>query len=305
MTHPYERTVSHISLRRSTIHAYEANPIEVVCRFMECGGVETGSYASVVTGVVLLGLGLVVVLTYIPEARSELKEEHERVATERDAIAAFQRKVSGIEAVRSAPTGRGAVAIGSELEDSGFERIKDAYRETVMSVPHYEEEYDEPIEANMTAELGDEMAAAVFGGRRYTQPIKRGLVSQCNEARHSREELLTVLEREQRRLTSADEELCDIVSELETEMPDLEEEHTFSELSDRWTRLGDVESRCREFLEEHSESRGNAPHNRSGFQEYVYQSLPTEHPVLSDGTRVFDRITECRQTVLRALTRTV
>jgi hypothetical protein len=271
---------------------------------MECGGIETGSYASVTTGGMLLGLGLVAVLTYIPEARSEVAEEHERVSTERNAFTAFQRKVSGIEATRSAPTGKGAVAVGSGLEDSGFDRIKDAYRETVMSVPHYEDEYNEPIEANMTAELGDEMAAAVFGGRRYTQPIKDGLVSQCNEARHGREELLAVLEREQRRLTSADEELCEIVSELEMEMPDLEAEHTFSELSDRWTRLGDVESRCRGFLEEHSESRGSAPHNRPEFQEYVYQSLPTDHPVLSDGTRVFDRITECRQAVLRALTRT-
>jgi DNA repair exonuclease SbcCD ATPase subunit len=172
-----------------------------------------------------------------------------------------------------------------------------------MSVSHYEEEYDEPIQVNMTAELGEEVAAAVFDGTRFTRKLKQGLISQCNEARRRRAELLTTLDREERRLVDAEADLSDIESALESETPETTRELSFPELSDRWERLGVVEDRCQDLLDEHAATRRNTPEERPEFREYVYRSLPSEYPVLSDGTRLLDRIGDCRRTVLRALTR--
>ncbi len=286
-----------------SVQAKDVNVVDDVCHSVQCGGGEPELDAGVVVLTVLLTLGLVATLRYVAEARSLVDRERERTAEERDAFLKFEREVSGIEATKSVPTGESAVAMVTGSTDHQLEQVQDAYRETVMSVPHYEDEYDEPIGVNMTAELGEEVAAAVFDGTRFTPQLKHGLVSQSNEARRRRTELLATLDREERRLIDANEELRDVEAALEDETPESVHGLPFSELSDRWGRLGGVEDQCRTMLEQHAATPGTAPEEYPEFREYVYRSLPTEYPVLSDGTRLLDRITECRRTVMRALTR--
>jgi len=292
-----------LSTRGVSVRPSDADLVDGVCRSVECGGGEPELQAGVIVGSVLLTLGLVATFRYVAQAQSLVAEERERTTDERDAFTAFERKVSEIEATQSVPTGGSVVTMANGPSDRQLQQVRDAYRETVMSVPHYEAEYDEAIEVNMTAELGEEVATAVLDGTRFTRQIKHGLISQCNEAQRRRRELLAALKREERRLTSANEEFHDVEDALEAGMPESVRDCSFPELSDRWQQLGDVESRCRDLLEEYSASRGGTRGKRSEFREYVYQSLPTEHPVLSDGTRLLDHITDCRRTVMRALTR--
>jgi hypothetical protein len=291
------------SAGRVSVQGKDVDVVGDVCRSVECGSSEPALQAGALLLSVLLTLGLVATFRYMAEARSLVAEERERTATERDAFTQFERKVSGIEATKSIPVNGSAVAIAAGTADRQLEQVQSAYRETVMSVPHYETEYDESIEVNMTAELGEEVAAAVFDGTRFTQQLKRGLISQSNEARRRRSELLTTLDREEQRLTEASEELSEIESTLEAETPESIHDCSFPELSDRWDRLGSIENRCQNLLEEHSTTRGKPPEEQPEFREFVYHSLPTEYPVLSDGTRLLDRIMECRRTVMRALTR--
>jgi len=286
-----------------SVRTNEANIVGDVCNSVECGGGEPELQAGFVVASVLLTLGLVATFRYIAEARSLVAEERERTVAERDALTAFERRVSGMEVSQSIPTGNTAVAMTSGPGDRQLEQVREAYRETVMSVPHYETEYDEPIEVNMSAEFGQEVAAAVFDGNRFTGQVKQGLLSQCNEARRRRAELIGALKREERRLSGAREELGDVEAALEAETPESIEDRTFPELSDRWDRLERVEDRCRNVLEDHAATRRGTPEDRPEFREYVYRSLPTEYPVLSDGTRLLDRITDRRRDLLRALTR--
>jgi hypothetical protein len=253
----------------------------------------------------LLTLGLVATFRHIAEARSLVAEERDRTAAERDAFADFERRVSGIEASPSVPTGGSTVAMTTGPPDRQLQHVRDAYRETVMSVPHYGTEYDEPIQANMTAELGEEVTAAVFDGRGFNRQLKSGLLSQCGEARRRRQELLTALDREERRLTGATEELRGIESAFDARTTPPPAELGFAELSDRWDRLGDVEAQCRAVIEERAEDRRGTVDERTAFREYVYRSLPTEYPVVSDAVRLLDRIGERRREALRALTRRV
>lgn len=258
---------------------------------------------AVVVLSVLLAVGLVASFKHVAKARSLLEEERELTAAERDAFSEFKKEISAIETTQSIRKPVTIVAVTGESTNQQLQRVRAAYRETVMAVPHYETEYDEPIEVNMSAELGEEVTAAVFDGTGFTQQIKRGLLSQATEAHRQRSELLAALRREERQLTEARDELCGIETALEAEKPEPVHQCPFSELSDRWERLGNIEERCRDLLESHAATRGKPIEERPQFREYVYQSLTTEYPVLSDGTRLLDRITDCRQTVMRELTR--
>jgi hypothetical protein len=292
-----------LSTRGISVRSSDVDVVEDVCHSVQCGGGDPEIQATLVAVSVLLTLGLVATFRHIEEARSLVTREHDRTATELDAFTEFERKLDGIEATRSVPASGNMVAMASESPDRQLEQVQDAYRETVMSVSHYEDDYDEPIQVNMTAELGEEVGAAVIDGTRFTAQLKRGLISQCHEARRRRAELLTTLDREERRLVDAKADLSDIESALEAETPEATRNLAFPELSDRWKRLGDVEDQCQDLLDEHAATRKNTPEERPEFREYVYRSLPSEYPVLSDGTRLLDRIGDCRQTVLRALTR--
>jgi hypothetical protein len=292
-----------LSTRGVSVRSSDVDVVEDVCHSVQCGGGEPEMQASLVVLSVLLTLGLVATFRHIEEARSLVTREHDRTAIELDAFTEFERKLSGIEATRSVPTSGNMVAMASESPDRQFEQVQNAYRETVMSVPHYDSEYDEPLEVNMTAELGEEVAAAVVDGTRFTGQLKQGLMAQCNEARRCRAELLTTLDREEQRLVDAKADLSDIESALDAETPESPRNLSFPELSDRWERLGGVEDRCRDLLDDYATTRRNTPGERPEFREYVYRSLPSEYPVLSDGTRLLDRIGDCRRSVLRALTR--
>lgn len=293
-----------LTVQRSFAHPPEVGPFNTFCRLTECSGIGIELYGGAISWSVLVCFGLSVALTHIPEAQSELNAERERVTTEQNAFTAFQREVSEIKPMRPAPKQIPVRSTHTGSANTQVEQIRQAYRETIMSMSHYETEYNEPIEANMTAELGGEMATAILDGREFTQQVKSGLISQCGEARKRRKKLIILLEREQRRLDNAETELEAILSEFESEATELDPDHTFSELSNIWARLGKVENRCREFIQTHPAAQGNSPYNRADFPGYVYNSLSTSHPVLSEGIGIFERITEYRRTVLRTLTQT-
>ena len=291
------------STRGISVRSNEVDIVEDVCRSAQCGGGEPEVQVSLVVLSVLFALGLVTTFRHIEEARSLVAQEQDRTAAELDAFTEFERRVAGIEATQSVPANGNVIAMASESPDRQLEKVRDAYRETVMSVSHYEAEYDEPLEVNMTAELGEEVAAAVVDGTRFSGQLKQGLIAQCNEARRRRAELLTTLDREERRLVDARADLADIESALESETPESTRDLSFPELSDRWEQLGNVEDECRDLLDENAANRRNTLEKRPEFREYVYRSLSSEYPILSDATRLLERIGDCRQTVLRALTR--
>jgi len=315
-----------------SVHARNVDLVDGVCGSVACevGGVPIRVGLALLT--VLFALGLFAALKHISEAKSVLAEERKRTTDERDALAAFRRRVSALEAAKPVSTGGdvaalgagggtpggdtvapgGAVEASTRPPDGQLDRLVEAYRETVMSVPHYEEEYDEPIEVNMTAELGEEVATAVFDGGTFTPQLKHAVVQQSEEGRTRREELLDVIDREEDCLSRGGEELRDIDAALDARRPGHPGEFhrlSFDELSARWDELGEIEERCEDLIENRQPSpasdrwtRGNSD---VSFREYAYQTLPTTHPVLSDATRLLDRIQETRRNVFGALTRRV
>ncbi|MFW6318192.1 MAG: DUF7260 family protein, partial [Halorubrum sp.] len=150
----------------------------------------------------------------IRAARAALRVERRRVVDEREAFRAFRGRVSSIpdesgspgpsdgfagvgggmsDAVGAGTGGRGDVtaAPGSRLVS-----VREAYRATVMSVPHYAEEYDDTYERSVAEEFGPELAYALTRTDCFHEEYKRTLLSAVETAVQEREAFLDALESE-------------------------------------------------------------------------------------------------------------
>lgn len=275
-----------------------------------CGAGGLPITVGVVVVVLLAVIGVVATLRAVSKAGAVVAEERERTRAERDAFASFERRVAGLTAAQpmSTPGDIGTMAVGSGRAGGELERLKDAYQETVMDVSHYEEEYDEPIQVNMTAELGEEAAVAVFDGPGLTPQLKQALRHQATEAQDRRDALLDALDREEERLGVAREKLTDVETELERASTEPMVDRSYAELTSQWQRLADLEDSCRRLLEKHQHPSIDRPSNSydgTTMREYLYGHLSTTHPVLSDATRLVQNIRDARERTMRALTRRV
>lgn len=149
------------------VNANQIDPaVEEVCR----SGL-TCQVASVVSDLwMLVAVGLAVgtviaTMAYLKSARPTLEEEQSRTTAERDDLMEFANRVAdlSVESTTTAglPAGGTASAITTGHGSTGLDDVREAYRETVMAVPHYAEEYGESLEENMAIELDDEVAVSV------------------------------------------------------------------------------------------------------------------------------------------------
>ena len=100
-------------------------------------------------------------LSQMRRAHGTVRIERRRTNDERAAFAAFRSRLDAIPATTSTGVtpdwlSASPQAIGHERPQMGTEllAVRDAYRSTVMSVPHYEEEYNDTYVASLAAEFG-------------------------------------------------------------------------------------------------------------------------------------------------------
>jgi hypothetical protein len=293
------------------------------------------SGALLAKGLLVLGLGALsffalAALSFIPEARAVVREERSRADAERTAFERFARRVAQLEAgaVQSpsasmGPSGPGPGGSGpgpglglgtlsvSGGDDDRLERVQRAYRETVMAVDHYEEEYGEPPAMNLAAEFGEGVAAAVTGADVFTPTLQETLVESAEAARERRQGLVRALDCEEESLREAASTLrcAESTADEATSGPTID--LSFEELMDRWGRLYDAQQRCEELLDAHQdelhERYGVAPRldGPVSLHEYLYSDQPYTHPILAEGTRVLDRLGVAQSRTSTALSRRV
>ena len=297
-----------------SVHANQLDAVEEVC------GPALGCAGSDVLGQLLLlvvfGVVAVFVLAAVQrvsEARSAVSEERSRTATEREAFSRFARRVAHVEpsaAGYQLTAGDGAVSaasvVGRAPSDGRLDAVRDAYRETVMSMPHYEEDYAEPIERHLREEFGREVATAVTDGDRLTPELKQVLIDRAQEAASDRDRLIRHLDREDEALGDAAEELTAVLEDVEEAETRPLERLGYRQLADEWNRLGELESRLSRLLAERQVTlRDGDPPGRSdgglSFRRYLYADLETPFPVLADGAVAADRVKGARSRVIRAL----
>jgi hypothetical protein len=269
----------------------------------------------------------------IRAARVALRVERRRVVDEREAFRAFRSRVSSIPAEdgcvgpsdtaaegRFAGVGR---ALGGATPDPGSVRassgsrlvaVRDAYRATLMSVPHYAEEYDDTYERSVTEEFGPEIAYALTRTDTFREEYKRSLLSAAETAVQEREAFLDALESEAESVERAESRLEPIRTEIEAIDAELDGEGGdaaavgFGALDACRTRIEALKEDCdriaarrQRVLADHE--RRLALGDEIDFATYCYQDLDVSYPVLAAVGSVGDQIEGLRNRIERAMTR--
>lgn len=127
-----------------------------------------------------------------------LERERRETTAERDAFEAFTERLATIDTSSTTTVhSHATAAAGRPAAVDQMQRVRAAYHETVMSVPHYGEVYGESLAANVAAEFGRDLAAGVRADEPIplTQPCKNALRTAAARATQERRTFLDILDR--------------------------------------------------------------------------------------------------------------
>jgi len=288
------------------------------CTSVSCDLASVASEPGAVTALVIAGLVAFVALAYVRDAKDECRGERRRVLDERAAFEEFADRVSGLDpapASSTAPSFDGpAVAVraahgANGTDDIRLRRVLAAYRDTVMSLPHYREEYDETVPESLAAELGPDTTAALASNGTLSAGAQSALVRRSRRAADARSSLADAIGAE-----------IDALSRYETDLNRVDRrrrrllEHLDGVTGDRtdaaidvWDRLDDLESECDEVAVERQRALDDPPmaldapagaEDRRSFHEYLYGAAEgPRYPVLAQIAEVAGRIRSDRDRV--------
>ena len=216
-----------------------------------------------------------------------LATANERVVTERDqlqeeleAFEAFADRVAATDAQRppAGPSGTAHRSVAARPAGSTTERLRTAFRETVMSVPHYEEVYDEPLFVHAEGELGPDVAASLRSDGSFSLPFKRVLENSVAQAAERRRRVLGHLSAEVDSLAAAKANLRAVTASMDELMA--------ADEGGEGERPGDVEERIRAVASERQtlihDRRSTFEDTGSDLCSYLYgESGGWTYPVLS------------------------
>ncbi len=258
------------------------------------------------------------IVANIPNARAVVRTECERTIAERDAFADFQHRVAALDPPNPSPDAHSQMhelpqTIDPHLSQSspptGLDDIQQAYRETVMSIPHYNEEYDEPLAQNLAFEVGEELAAAITTHSQLTPYLQHTIVQAAGVASNRREQFIPRLNTERRILEEMQQTLGEITEQHDQLTAQPRYQQSIEDLQEAHDGLTSCLTACEQVLDERQTHRtaGHTaePHTDEivDLHEYLYQSLDVTYPVLADGTTLLERCETARRRVADDLVR--
>lgn len=236
-------------------------------------------------------------------ARRAVASERRRVVAERDAFEAFENRVADLSVVTLSTT---APVLNDHRGDGpSLKRVRSAYEETVMSVPHYDAEYDDDVAESLASEFGAGIASAIVESRELTPELREAVVSATAAAHGEREAFVDVLEREEQSLADATRTVEALREDLqsldhrplsERDFDDLQSLR--SSLSGLEARIDGISMRRQEVINGH---RSDLPGIPTDLTEYLYADLDAAYPVLATLADLGRVIETARRRVDRAL----
>jgi hypothetical protein len=265
----------------------------------------------------------------IDDARAAVRVERRRTVDEREAFRAFRGRVKSIPTETASASGSpaaadpsgfggpaGAPGIAADAgvggpaapPGSGLAAVRDAYAETVMSVPHYEEEYDDTYERSVLAEFGPELATALTRSSGYHPGYETALRDAVDDAIEERERLVERLRVEAESLDRAGSRLAAIrreIASLDAAVP----EGGFGSLDACRSRAGVLLEDCdriaarrqREIAEHERELR--LGDGAVDLPTYLYRSTAATYPVLASIGSIGDGLDRLTRRIERAMAR--
>lgn len=247
--------------------------------------------------------------TLFTMAREQVSQERRRTASERDAFHAFTQTVADIPP-QSQTTHTGAPVMQATTTHRNADastEIETAYRETVMNVSHYSDEYDESYEEHVSKEFSSNIAAVLTGDASFETRHKRAVIGATTTAAERRDDLVVELDAE---LASLDR-TTETIRSIEAEVSDVERtavsELRFGSLEGYYTRMETLEDKCTKLLDERQSTlvrqrrRISLPMDAPDIAIYAYQQLPVNYPVVSTIADLLDRIEAVKSDINRAI----
>jgi hypothetical protein len=156
-------------------------------------------------------------LDRITTAQTLLNDEYNELRAEREALSAFREEVATCQPSQTAISpdcNNHRMLVTGHQTKTPHARIRAAYRDTVMSVPHYDDVYGNSLSEDIAAEFGTDLAAGLCHEAPFTEIFKTRLLGVVEEARDDRTAVLEVLDTERRSLARARTEFEEIIAAL-------------------------------------------------------------------------------------------
>jgi len=247
----------------------------------------------------------------IEHALDLLDRELTYVTDERAAFRRFSARIEDLDPSNPTPTGPRAggdavACVGTAPQpDPAAQTLRTAYEETVLAVPHYADEYGEPVSTNFAAELGTEVAVQVFQTGRVTPPVYDTIRRAARQAIEERTTFLETLQTERQSLST----VRDRLDECERRAAELGAAIDAQTTSTRCEAIDDelatLEATCTDLASE----RQDLLHGRTtatlvgisgeNLVRYLYEDCDATCPALADSTDCIETIRRQRERCLR------
>jgi uncharacterized protein (DUF1778 family) len=237
----------------------------------------------------------------IQSANSIVAKERRIIEDEREAYKRFVSRLEKVSVLSSSSAPQESLTSpAARLTCNGTDttrEVREAFRETVMAVPHYEREYGESLQTHLAAEVGPELAAYATEGT-LTQHVYDGLMAGARKAIADRRQLLEQLHREHDSLREIETELnrieCDAY-QLNRQMS----QSSATTSTDINEQLTTYERTCKRLADDRQDlihGRGPVPGiSGPSLSRYLYAGLKTDCPALVDITDTIDTLQSHRQ----------
>lgn len=292
--------------------------LESGCVGSGCDPLAVVSDPAVVAALVCAGLFLTVAVAYIRDAKATCRQERRRVVDERDAFEEFGDRVAALSptTTREGSTGPATLAVPGltaalPVADGDRSRVLAAYRDTVVSLPHYRAEYDETVGESLAAELGEDTAVSLASNETLSPGLQSTLVDRSRRAAAARGSLAAAIDVEVDRLERAGDRVASIDRRRERlvdHLTGLTGETALDASIDVWERLDALEAECDAVAGDRQTQLSEPPRQIRGsrpsppvdvaFTKYLYEpSTGPDHPVLAAIAAVADRLRRDRDRV--------
>ena len=185
----------------------------------------------------------------------------------------------------------------------GLDDVQQAYRDTVMSTPHYDEEYGEPLVQSLAIEFGEDLTAAIMTNSQLTPSLQETIVQAATAASARRTAFSNRLDEEETTLEDAYQTLTTIGEQYEQSTDQPRHQQSVDDLWETHHQLTTCISPCEQLVEERQTQRtdGHTALPRTDevvdLQAYLYRPLDVTYPILTDGTTVLERCLTARRRV--------
>ena len=298
--------------------------LEPECTSLSCELAAAATEPGVVTALALAGLLALLTFAYVRDAEAVCRRERRRVMDEHDAFEEFADRVAALDPCPTEVTDPSASAatqvVGTRrgageraVGDVRLRRVLDTYRDTVMSLPHYTEEYDESVCESLAAELGPDTTVSLASNGTLSPGLQSALVDRSRRAAAARRSLADGIDVELDALADADATLSGIDrrrSRLDQHLEGIPPGRQADASIDVWERLADLEAECDEAAVDRQSTLRDPPMSpdrvaddvETGFYGYLYAPMEgPDHPVLASIATLVDRIREDRDRVARRI----